>query len=318
MKIAFRKDLHLSKANKVRLNQINTIIEEYRLQGYKLTLRQLYYQLVSRDIIPNNVKEYSKIGNILTKGRMGGIVDWEAIEDRVRVPDLPYFCDDVEDAISDTINYYRKDRQEGQKNYVEMWVEKDALSNILREKTHDYHIRLMVNRGYSSCTAMYDSFQRFAMAVKRSQTPHILYLGDHDPSGLDMIRDISDRLEEFGTPLEVKSIALTMPQIELYNPPPNPAKLTDPRAKWYVKEFGNTSWEVDALNPQTLHEVIDRELIKLVDMKMVNAIKKQEVYDKNEMKSLPNIKENLEDLIEYTESSDNEEMREKIRSIFGL
>lgn len=89
---------------------INDIIEEYQAQGYRLTLRQLYYQLVSRDVIPNKVTEYSKLSTLLKEGRIGGIVDWDAIEDRLRRPSLPYYVAGIEDALEDTINQYRLDR----------------------------------------------------------------------------------------------------------------------------------------------------------------------------------------------------------------
>ena len=149
----FREKLHMSKANVERLEVINAIIEEYADEGYILTLRQLYYQLVSRDIIPNKVQEYSKLSTLLVKGRMAGVVDWEAIEDRIRLPFLPYWVDGPEEAIEDTINQYRLNRQTGQDVYIELWVEKDALSGVLKRVTSYYHIKLMVNRGYSSCTA---------------------------------------------------------------------------------------------------------------------------------------------------------------------
>ncbi|MFR3489451.1 MAG: hypothetical protein ACLTTP_09615 [Alistipes ihumii] len=251
MKQQFDSELRLSKANRIMLERINTILEEYRNDGYVLTLRQLYYQLVSKDIIPNNDREYAKLSNILKKGRMAGIVDWSAIEDRVRVPKLPYWVRDVQHAIQDTIEQYRVDRMQGQQRNIEIWVEKDALSNVLFRVTSKYHIRLMVNRGYSSISAMYDAHRRLRSGDV------ILYFGDHDPSGKDMVRDIRERMEEFGREVDVRPVALTMEQIRRFNPPPNPAKITDPRAKWYIREYGRTSWELDALPP--------RELIRLAE-----------------------------------------------------
>ena len=193
MKQIFRDSLHLSKANIERLTIINNIIEQYAEQGYKLTLRQLYYQLVSKDIIPNRVQEYQKLSGLLVKGRMGGVVDWDAIEDRIRRPQIPYKYDGVADAIQDTARTYRRDRQEGQSIYIEVWVEKDALSGVLKRVTQKYHIYLMVNRGYTSCTALYDTAQRAAYYLKYKDRGnfHILYFGDHDPSGLDMLREVA-------------------------------------------------------------------------------------------------------------------------------
>lgn len=286
MKEKFRDRLGLNKQNQQQLITINKILDEYAEQGYVLTLRQLYYQLVSRDIIPNLQKEYAKLSTLLVKGRMAGFVDWDAIEDRIRVPYLPYWVLDIEDAINDTANQYRLDRQDGQDVYIELWVEKDALSGVLKKITSHYHINLMVNRGYSSCTAMHDAYKRFKEKEDEGKETCILYLGDHDPSGLDMIRDIKERLEEFGVDTEVKHIGLTMKQIEKFNPPPNPAKITDPRATGYIAEYGDTSWEVDALDPETLHKLVRENVEKLIDMELFKDKIKQEEEDKEKLKTL--------------------------------
>ena len=280
MKIKFDNKLRLNKSNEELLYHINSIIEEYSEQGYRLTLRQLYYQLVSRDIIPNQQKEYAKLSTLLTKGRMAGVVDWYAIEDRLRKPYLEYSVDDIPDAIKDTIDQYKLNRQSGQEIYIELWVEKDALSGVLRDITDKYHIRLMVNRGYSSTTAMYDAYNRFNKAQKEGMKGLILYLGDHDPSGLDMIRDIKSRLEVFGVFPEVRQIGLTMEQIKKFNPPPNPAKVTDPRAKEYIEKFGRTSWEVDALRPDVLHKLVKNNVEAEIDIDLFNKQINQEESDK--------------------------------------
>ena len=283
MKEKFRNKLNLNKKNQERLSIINTILEEYSKQGYKLTLRQLYYQLVSRDIIPNQQKEYSKLSTLLVKARMVGIIDWEAIEDRLRTPFLPYSFLSVEGAIEDTINCYRLDRQENQKNYIELWVEKDSLSGVLKPITSHFHINLVVNRGYSSCTAMHDAYERFVECEDKGKEIYILYLGDYDPSGLDMIRDIKDRLEEFGIFPKVNHIGLTIEQIKNYNPPPNPAKITDPRARGYISKFGKTSWEVDALNPKILNDLTSKNIESLIDMNLFNEQLLKEKTDKQKL-----------------------------------
>lgn len=292
MKIQYREELHLSPKNKETLETINSIIEEYRKEGYKLTLRQLYYQLVSRDVIPNKQSEYAKLSTILTKGRMVGIVDWDAIEDRLRVPNKAPSWEDPAEIIEVCAKQYRKDRLEDQTVYIEAWVEKDALSGVLKRVTNKYGIHLMVNRGYSSTSAMHDSYERFKQAWEEGKTVHILYLGDHDPSGIDMIRDIRERTAEFargdGNAYEfenlwdINRIALTGKQIKKYNPPPNPTKLTDPRAKWYMERYGNTCWEVDALNPKILNELLDENIEKLINYD--NYLTKLEEEEKDKEK----------------------------------
>lgn len=345
MKETFRDKLRLNKANKNQLKIINQIIEEYKKEGYILTLRQLYYQLVSRDIIPNKQSEYAKLSTLLTKGRMAGVVDWSAIEDRNRKPYIPSSWDSPESIVESAIHSYRRDRQEGQNVYIELWVEKDALSGVLKRITEKYHINLIVNKGYSSTSAMYDAYERVKDKLLEKKKVVILYLGDHDASGLDMIRDIRDRTREFvgnsedvkdkyynldenkqsevyeelsekyndnfeypnlfekeedeeyfepskayaldlfENNVEVRPIGLTMEQIKKFNPPPNPAKITDPRAKWYIQKFGRVSWEVDALNPATLHKLVRENVEELIDINLFNEELRKEERDKEKLKT---------------------------------
>lgn len=278
-KIEYRKAA-LSKDSLEMLHTINEIIEEYVEMVYRLTLRQLYYQLVSRDVIPNNDKEYKKIGHLLKEGRMAGIVDWDAIEDRMRKPERPYWVLGLDDAVKDTIEQYRLDRQQGQPYKLLVIVEKDALSGVLAPITGEYMIPILVNRGYGSCTVMHDLHKMFS----RDERPgKILYIGDHDPSGLDMIRDVTDRIEEFGTFVDVEPIALTYDQVETYGPPPNPAKFKDPRASGYVELYGATSWEVDALRPPVLVSVLEEAIEQNMDMDLFTEMKEKEEEDKRKL-----------------------------------
>jgi len=286
LKIAYTNPKNIRPATRKLLDQIMIILDEYANDGYKLTLRQLYYQLVTKLAIDNTLRMYAKLSTILKDARMCGQVDWDVIEDRVRIPQIPNEFDDMKDLMNNSIYWYRKDRHRGQKNYVEVWVEKDALSGVLLPITEKYHVHLMVNRGYSSVSAMHDAAIRFQHAIDEDKDCTILYLGDHDPSGLDMIRDISDRLLTFGADVNVKQIALTMEQIKQYNPPPNPAKEDDPRAKEYIEQFGEISWELDALKPQVLVKLLQKNLELLIDMGMYNEIISEEEEEKGKLAKL--------------------------------
>jgi len=286
MKIFFRHS-PMNKTSLKRLAIINNIVEEYQSQGLVLTLRQLYYQLVSRDIIANKQTEYKKLGRLLLEGRMCGIVDWEAIDDRLRVVQKSSSWNNPKDIINSAAYSFALPRQQGQKRHVEVWIEKDALSGVVERVVAPYHIPLMVNRGYSSASAMHDAFERFWRAAQRGQSVSIIYLGDHDPSGKDMIRDIHDRITEFMNgpkylpfKFHITGIALTMDQIEEYDPPPNPAKITDPRATQYIEEFGESSWEVDALRPEVLNQIITDAITERIDMDLYKSILEKEEGDK--------------------------------------
>lgn len=297
MRVKFR-NVKLSKQNKIRLELVNEIISEYQAQGYVLTLRQLYYQLVSRDVIPNKQAEYSKLSILLKEGRMGGIVDWDAIEDRLRQIYVPASWDSPKDILDVVVKQFKLPRQEGQKIYLEVWVEKDALSGVLKRITSKYHVPILVNRGYSSASAMYDAFMRFVSdGAYKNKEVKILYLGDFDPSGLDMIRDVYDRITEFqfgyndgydvdNMKFSVEHLALTSNQIKQFNPPPNPAKLTDPRAKDFVRQYGGTSWEVDALNPETLNALLETAILANIDENMYKKIVKREEVERKKLAEL--------------------------------
>lgn len=296
MKKQFRR-IRLNTANKIRLDIINNIIEEYQKQGYVLTLRQLYYQLVTRDVIPNKQSEYSKLSTLLKEGRMGGIVDWSAIEDRLRNPKKPASFESPEEILDAAILQYELPRQDGQETYLEVWVEKDALSGVLSRVTEGYHVPILVNRGYSSVSAMYDAFRRFEKAHLEGKQIKILYLGDYDPSGIDMIRDIQDRVLEFATgsdwymeqrefDFSIEPIALTREQIDEYNPPPNPAKKTDPRAKGFIEKHGSKSWEVDALKPEVLHSLLNQAIMDNIDFELYKSVVEREDEDKKKLESL--------------------------------
>lgn len=268
--------------------KVKEVVDEFQSQGYRMTLRQLYYQLVSRDVIPNLASEYAKLSTLLTEARMYGYIDWDFIEDRIRVPKKHGEWNDIDHIVRSAIASYRRDRWQDQDNYLEVWVEKDALSGVLQPITERYHVNLMVNRGYSSSSAMHDASIRFKREEEKGKSTYILYLGDHDPSGMDMVRDIQERMKIFGSEVEVKRIALNMDQIQQFNPPPNPAKITDPRANKYIAEFGSTSWELDALSPRDLNTLLDTHIQELMDIEAYNHWCRLEEHEKQELVKLSN------------------------------
>lgn len=272
MKRAFRAT-RFTAASTLTIERANEVIEAYQAEGLRLTLRQLYYQFVSRDWLANTDKNYKALGRVISDARLAGLVDWNAIEDRGRVPSVPHHevsMSSFLDSMRDMAQAYSLDPWQGQKKYVELWVEKDALSGVLRPIAEEFSIALSVNKGYSSQSAMYAAAERFIEFEPRDGV--ILYVGDFDPSGEDMVRDIRERLALFRADVEVRKIALTIEQIRQYRPPPNPAKVNDPRAAKYIEEHGDRSWEVDALEPRVLRTVITRELRELIEPKKMKAV----------------------------------------------
>ena len=251
---------------KDKIAKANAIIAEYRAQGFELTLRQLYYQFGSRDFIANNQREYKNLGNIINDARLGGLVDWESIIDRTRnLQALPNW-EDPSEIIKACANQYRIDKWAEQQYRVECWIEKDALVGVIEGVCNDLDIDYFSCRGYTSQSEMWSAAMRLKRYQDNAQVPLILHLGDHDPSGKDMTRDIESRLSEFSySEIVVKRLALNMDQIEQYTPPPNPAKITDSRAEKYIEEFGTESWELDALEPTVIAQLIRDAVLEVRD-----------------------------------------------------
>ena len=288
MKVAYRLARRFRGGTKLLLDKILATVVSYQQQGYKLSLRQLYYQLVVQNVFPNQLKSYAKLSELLGEARMVGLCDWDVIEDRIRVPRFPNEWDDIPGAMATLMDVYRRRRWNNQKNYVEVWVEKDALSGVLEPITRDYHVHLLVNRGYSSISAMHDSALRFKRAAHEGKSCFLLYLGDHDPSGEDMVTDIENRLREFKATVNVNKIALTREQVDAYSLPPNPAKMSDPRSKAYVEKHGDQYWELDALPPSILNTLLTSALEALLDRSLYEAQKALEETDKGKMEQFGN------------------------------
>lgn len=322
------KEVKFRKAALDLIEVADKALREYRRQGYRVTLRQLYYHFIANDLFPadwideeynaknglppdtkNTVKNYKSFGDLISNARLAGLLDWESIEDRGRQPKQASEFDGIPDLIQAAMDSYRLPRMRDQEVYAELWVEKDALAGVLLPLAYEFHAVLMVNKGYSSQSAMHESARRFMARAnlhpldmngdlmegyemtdepydqdKPSKEAVLFYLGDFDPSGEDMVRDIETRLRMFGAHVRVEKVALTMEQIKKYRPPPNPAKVSDPRAKAYIQEHGNKSWEVDALEPSVLQSVIRAAFKGVLDMDLMGDVIAQEERDKAKLR----------------------------------
>lgn len=290
-----------------RMNMIekaNAIIDEYMAEEYELTVRQLYYQFVARDLLPenwadeqgntNNPKSYKKFGSMINDGRLAGEIDWLAIVDRTREIKSSSHWDSPSEILQSATDSFALDTRANQVLYVEVWVEKDALAAVLERACVPLDVPWFACKGYVSQSAMWRAAVRIGGKYE-SRPPVkavVLYLGDHDPSGIDMARDIQDRFEVFGVSVSVKRIALSLDQIEQYNPPPNPAKVKDSRYAAYVAEYGNESWELDALDPRIINDLIIEQVDSLTNLAArQRLVKKQE----RQRKELQNIVDNFDD-----------------------
>lgn len=259
-----------SKHKLAIIAQANKIIAEYQRNNIDMTVRMLYYQFVARGIFPNTLKMYALLTSCINKGRLAGLVDWDAIEDRVReYKELPHWGTPSQ-IVADAARWYEVSRWDEHRDRPEVWIEKDALIGVIQGVCHEYDVPYFACRGYNSQSHAWRAGKRCLERYHdKGQLTTIFHLGDHDPSGIDMTRDNDQRLEMFAPDcVVVKRLALNMDQIRHHKPPPNPAKMTDSRSGDYVSRFGTQSWELDALDPKVIVELLRQNIVRMIDPKL--------------------------------------------------
>lgn len=258
--------------------QVNAILGQY---DGPLTLRQVYYRLVAGLVLPNTRNAYSNLSSHLVNARLAGIVDDSRIVDRARQTLRVSCWEDLAAFLQAVRRSYRREKWTRQSFHVEVWCEKDAVAGVLEPVTDEYEVLLFPCRGYDSYSALKEAGER----LRRVDRPTVvLYLGDFDPSGLDMRRDLRDRLtRDFGVTFDLQVIGLTEEQITQYALPPNPVKLTDSRARGYIQRHGRDVWELDALPPDVLQALVRTHVESFLDK---SAFEREQVQERAEQQRL--------------------------------
>lgn len=297
---------HFALGSLLIIQQANTILDEYQRQGLVLTLRQLYYQFVSRGLLENKLKEYKRLGSVISDARLAGKIDWRMMEDRTRnLRDLNKWGTPAEGLRDFQLRYYHEDLWRRQRHRPEVWIEKDALIGVIERVCQGLRVPYFACRGYSSQSAQYEAGKRFREWNRAGQEPIIFHFGDHDPSGIDMTRDNDERVNMFARGfVEVRRLALNMDQVEQYNPPPNPAKETDSRCAGYVERFGNESWELDALEPSVIGQLIRGAVEPLIDRDKWDEALAEEDLHKQQIATMA---DKWDDIHEYLDKRDRDE-----------
>jgi hypothetical protein len=222
---------------------------------------------------------------------MAGLVDWDMIEDRTRTFDRRSRWDSGEEVLRAVADQFHMDMWEGQDVRLFTVVEKDALSGVLSPVCREYDVPLLAAKGYCSVSTLREfTVEDILPAIDDGQEVVILHLGDHDPSGLDMTRDIKDRVSAFlngsGQRVQVVRLALNMDQVQELNPPPNPAKTTDRRFAEYAKKYGRESWELDALRPDYMANLVENTIRRYIDFDLWQAREEEINLTKTKLREL--------------------------------
>lgn len=290
---------------------INGILDDYAAQGYDLTLRQIYYRLVALDLFPddrrwrliegtnkwvrdpngtkNALPNYKWLGDIISDARLAGLIDWDMIVDRGRRTERALYWDSPAAIIRMAANQFALNKWKDQPAHIEVMVEKQALEGVLIPVCEELDVSFTSNKGYSSQSFMYRKAKEVGDHYHEGKEIHILYVGDHDPSGLDMDRDILERLSLFNyyekgeTDFRFRRLALTWDQVNEFNFPPNPAKVTDSRAVKYIKEHGDESWELDAIEPRMLAKLVTDAVLEIRDDSLWEAALEREAEEREKL-----------------------------------
>jgi len=261
---------------------VRLVIRTYRM---RLTLRQIYYRLVSKNVIGNTPSNYKQLSKVLVKARERGEIGSRVIEDRSRqvlgVGDYGY--SNPEDFLSYQVERlkasgenYTRPFWESQPYRLVLALEKDALSRLFLLVANRFRVKVYVTKGYGSFTYV----KNMAEEIVGDRPTYVLYFGDYDPSGRDIERDLGRRLEAYGAlNLMLERIALTEAQIEKYGLPPRPEDLEtlkklsrDTRAKRYGLEY---AVELDAIDPKELQTLITTSIASRLDLEKWQTLQAQ-------------------------------------------
>jgi hypothetical protein len=285
--------------------QANTLLRDYASKGYTMTLRQLHYQFVAKGLpdlegsaYTNTKQSYKRLGDIMSNARLAGLVDWNHMEDRLRELERSPRWDSPSQIIRAVSQQYQQDLWEGHDVRPEVWIEKDALAGVIEPVCRELRVDYFACRGYVSQSAQFEASERFRRYRASGQEPVVFHLGDHDPSGLDMTRENEAKFALLtGERVKVVRLALNFAQVEQYNPPPNFAKTTDSRAADYISRFGEESWELDALDPDVIADLITDAIDPLKDAELWVRNKAAEEDRQAEIESVSRV--DWEDVVNF-------------------
>ena len=283
-----------TRRSAAQVQNLKDLICEVVSEDPPMTVRQIFYQLVSRGVIGKTENEYKQtVVRLLGSMRRDGSFPWHWIADNTRWMRKPNTHGSLEEMMDDSVRLYRRDLWRSQNAYVEVWLEKEALSGVLYRVTERYDVPLMVTRGYPSLTFLHNAAQTLSCEEKPI---FLYYFGDHDPSGLDIQRKVEEDLYEFsGADFEFRRIAVTPEQVEEMNLPVRPTKRTDTRSK----NFAGGSVEVDAISPTDLREMCSSCIEQHIDHEILERTQRNEQL---EHEALAGFMERIGDLDDLPEA----------------
>ena len=228
----------------------------------KVTIRHLFYRLVGERLLEKNEREYKKLGTYLMKWRRSGDIPWSAFADNTRWYYGSTGYSSMEAALKNTRDTYRRNLWATQPVFVELWAEKDAIASILLDEAGSFGVQVFPLRGFSSGSALHNAAEHFKAQQADGKDVYVYYFGDHDPSGLEIDKSAVRNLrDDHGVNVNFERVTVTYEDIEKYNLPTRPPKLTDSR----TKNFKGESVEIDAMPMRVLREMVNECITRHID-----------------------------------------------------
>jgi hypothetical protein len=240
-----------------------------------MTVRQVFYQATVRGLIEKTEAGYAKVQTDLVAMRRDGWLPYNWLADNTRWQRKPRTFSNVEDALADTARLYRKALWADADSYVEVWLEKDALSGVVYPVTDAYDVPLMVARGYASLSFLHTA----AEYIGTLDVPaYIYHFGDFDPSGVNAGEKIEETLRDLAPDAEIvfERIAVRPEQIDAWGLPTRPTKTSDSRAKG----FGDISVELDAIEPGQLRALVQETIEQHLPAEQYEILKVAEASER--------------------------------------
>jgi len=259
------------------------LVKGYLASGIRPTLRQVHYRLASLQVggYQNTVNCYKSLSRKLVDARKDDLIPWNGLADHIRKRMWHQLDESIDfrEILESYIDDLGIDPWEKQGKHLVIWIEKDALAELVSDVAKQFYVPVCVGRGYSSWTFVHDNLDILESDLETT----ILYLGDHDPSGMDIERALGDAIlyfsGDFGLGLNLgqvlkdaglsgnrtRRLALTYDQVQRFKLLPNPTKQADSRSGPYVAQYGDQCWELDALDPTVLKNLVTQAIEAEID-----------------------------------------------------
>lgn len=258
---------------------IATIAVEYD----RLSVRQLFYQLVARGVIEKTERSYKRVCDASAQMRLDGTLDYRKVTDGHRTRRVVYAHDGLADALADAHAFYRRNFWRDQAETVEVWCEKDALTGVIQPVCDTYGVTYVATRGFPSITLRYESAR---VLVDLGKPAHLFYFGDLDASGVRISDNLEAELRQHGAEVTVERVALNPDHIREYRLPTRPGKWSDSRQAAFAARYGDASVELDALPPDVLTDLVENRIVSTIDVAAWRRAAKVEDLERQTLESL--------------------------------